>query len=325
MNKFKTAALLAAAAIGGLYGYTRLVEKRSLSSWTVERLLALSKNTPKTEQEYLNFINKYRDISDQPYENPQKYIDYEVKEITVDDMQTFVWNDKRDPNQKVILYIHGGGYAAQPLSFQLKAVNHISKELDAKIVFPIYPKIPRYKYKDSISKMEQLYKDILSVSADSSKITIMGDSAGGGLALGLAYSLRDRQIDQPKDIILLSPWLDVTLNNPEIQKYEHLDPMLAVYHLKKMGENWADGLPYTKDPYVSPIYGNPKGLGRITMFVGTHEIFYPDVMAFDKKLTDLKIDHTTIVGEKMNHVYPVFPIAEAKEARREIVGIIKKK
>lgn len=57
----------------------------------------------------------------------------------------------------------------------------------------------------------------------------MGDSAGGGLALGLALALKTENITQPKDIILLSPWLDVTLSNEDIPKYESSDPILSAW------------------------------------------------------------------------------------------------
>lgn len=60
------------------------------------------------------------------------------------------------------------------------------------------------------------------------------------------------------------------------------------------------------------------------MFVGTHEIFYPDITKFDKMLAERKHTHQLFVGEEMNHVYPIYPIEEAKTAQYQIIDTIKK-
>lgn len=323
MNPFKLSASILGAAAAGFYAYIRLFEQRSFSSWGIEKLMALVKKVPKNEDALAAFLHRYQEVSDRPYPNPQKWVQGPVEEIDVYDMQTFVWNDRHDRRQKTILYIHGGGYADQPLSFQIKAVDRIARLTDAKIVLPIYPKIPRYTYKDAFPKMERLYEQVCQgMDNPSSDLTLMGDSAGGGLALGLAYALRDRRMPQPNQIILLSPWLDLALDHPDIARCEPLDPMLASYHLQKMGEYWADGADGIRHPYASPLFGDPAGLGRITLFAGTHEIFYPDIMKFDRILSDRGIEHTTIVGDKMNHVYPVFPIPEGRKAQQQIADII---
>ncbi|OWA35811.1 hypothetical protein B9G55_07935 [Saccharibacillus sp. O16] len=323
MNRVKLAASVLGAAAAGFYTYIRLFEKRSFASWGVEKLMASMKKVPQTEEALTAYLDQRQQVSDLPYPNPQKLVRSQVEEIDVDGMQTFVWNHQHDRHQKVILYIHGGGYTDQPLSFQIKAVDRIARLTNAKIVLPIYPKTPRYTYKDAFPKMERLYAQVCQEMADpSSDLTLMGDSAGGGLALGLAYALRDRQMPQPKHIILLSPWMDLTLDHPEIAQREALDPMLAAYPLQKVGPYWADGPEGVRHPFVSPMFGNPTGLGRITLFSGTHEIFYPDILKFDQLLSDRDIEHTTIIGEKMNHVYPVFPIPEGRKAQQQIAEII---
>lgn len=151
-------------------------------------------------------------------------------------MQVFTWNDKNDKNQKIILYIHGGAYLSQPISFHFHAVDKIARDLDAKVVFPIYPKIPRYPYKDAFSKMETHYKQVLAETSSSHNIMIMGDSAGGGFSLGFSLYARDHNLPEPKDIILLSPWLDLATDNVEAVNYEKFDPILSAWGLNRIGE-----------------------------------------------------------------------------------------
>ena len=155
-------------------------------------------------------------------------------------------------------------------------------------------------------------------------IIIMGDSAGGGLALGFSMYLRDNKIDVSNKLILLSPWLDLDMTNMEVKIYEKLDPMLSILSLKVSGFAWVGGnKEKLQNPYVSPIFGKFNDLPYIVTFVGTHELFYPDLVKLDNILNEEKIKHKSIVYDKMNHVFPILPIPEAKKVQNEIIEIIR--
>ena len=97
--------------------------------------------------------------------------------------------------------------------------------------------------------------------------------------------------------------------------------MLSFYGLKEMGKLWAGNLDI-KDYKVLPIYGDISNLKDVYLFVGIREILYLDVTKFYDKLQDNNITSKLYVGEGMNHVYPVYPIPEAKEALKQICDII---
>lgn len=126
---------------------------------------------------------------------------------------------------------------------------------------------------------------------------------------------------EPKNLIVMSPWVDVSMSGGPYEEYEQVDPMLGVAGLREMGKVWADDKS-SKDPLVSPIFGNNVGLPNMLIFVGTHEIFYPDISKFYKKLKSASVQAQLIVGNKMDHVYPIYPIPEAKEAIDLIVRTI---
>lgn len=314
---------LAVTSLGVLYGYSHLAEKRSFSSFSIEKLfranLILNKNSSSEDKIY-DSLKKSVQQSKYPLELPRKYVASDVYEFFFDDMQVFCWNDRKDMNQKIILYIHGGGYVAAPLTFHYRMVENIAQQTNAKVIFPIYERVPIANYKDVFPKMVDLYKKILDEINSPDQITIMGDSAGGGMALGLALLFKEIDISQPKNIILLSPWLDISNRNHKIKSIQKFDPMLDVTQLNYYGHIWSDG--NTKNQLVSPILGNPENLGKISIFVGTHEIFYPDIIEYHDVLEGLNIDHNLIVEPRMNHVYVAYPIPEAKKARKIIARII---
>lgn len=119
----------------------------------------------------------------------------------------------------------------------------------------------------------------------------MGDSARGGIAIALPQWLRNEEIEQPSNIILFSPWLDVTMTNPEISKLVSAPAMtnnnafsleLQVLELRKRGELYA-GKKESSNYMVRPIYGIFEGLAPITLFVRTTDLFANDCQKFKAK------------------------------------------
>ncbi|MGE7839903.1 alpha/beta hydrolase fold domain-containing protein [Lysinibacillus sp. NPDC093712] len=245
----------------------------------------------------------------------------DIQELTFEGMQVFTLNDQKSSKQKVILYIHGGAWTSQPLNLHWLFMDNMAQSLDAKIIAPIYPKVPHFNYKDAYSKILNLYKEILGTVESINQLTIMGDSAGGNISLGLGHLLKMEDLPQPKDIILLSACVDMSLSNPLIPEYDEKDPLLAREGMEVITKIWAADKSVT-DPLISPIYGNFNGLGKITHFIGTHEALYPDAMKLDEKLTEQGIEINTFVYPQMIHVFVVMPTPEAKDAQQKIINII---
>ncbi len=110
------------------------------------------------------------------------------------------------------------------------------------------------------------------------------------------------------------------MENEEIKEYQPKDPFLFSDSLASAGKRWADGLD-VHDPQVSPIYGDLKGIHNVTVFVGTDEIIYPDATKMFFML-EKDVSNELIVGEGMNHVYPLFPIQEAASADNKVFHIV---
>ena len=157
--------------------------------------------------------------------------------------------------------------------------------------------------------------------ADSKQIVVMGDSAGGQIALSFAQLLKEKHIVQPGHIVLISPVLDATMQHPEIPDYLKKDPMVGVDGSVFLAEQWAGDTPL--DNYkVSPINGDLDGLGRITLTVGTKEVLYPDALNLSQLLSAKGIEHDFIPGYYQFHIYPVFPIPERRRFLYQVKNII---
>ncbi|MGL4655850.1 MAG: alpha/beta hydrolase fold domain-containing protein [Sarcina sp.] len=299
------------------------VIKRSLSGGAVFNFLKVTrKNTPlRKEVDLKEVINKLSK-SGKDYMLKHHRAVKMTEEYYINKMKVYSINNKNDKQQRVILYLHGGAYIMDPMKYHFDTVYEMAKKLDARVIFPIYFKTPEYTYKDSFRIILEIYRWILKNSDNSSLVTIMGDSAGGGFALSLAQKIRDVKLDQPKDIILMSPWLDIETKNPEIENFQSKDVVLNSIQLNKLGKLWA-GDTDLKDPLVSPIYGTFNDLGKISLVVGTDEIFYPDVMKLHEILDTEEITHNTLVFEEMFHDFEITPTIEGNKARKRIEEIIR--
>ncbi|MFJ7666650.1 alpha/beta hydrolase fold domain-containing protein [Lysinibacillus sp. NPDC097195] len=245
----------------------------------------------------------------------------DIQEMSFEGIQVFTLNNQMSSNQKVILYLHGGAWTSQPLDLHWMFMDNMAQSLDAKIIAPIYPKVPHFNYKDTYPKILHLYKEIVRTVESANQVTLMGDSSGGNIALALAQLLKLEDLPQPKDIILLSACVDMTLSNPLLPEYDEKDPLLAREGMEVITKLWAADKSLS-DPLISPIYGDFQGVAKITHFIGTHEALYPDAMTFDEKLTKQGIAINTYVYPNMLHVFVVMPIPEALDAHQKIIHII---
>lgn len=177
-------------------------------------------------------------------------------------------------SQKAILYLHGGGYS---IGFEKGHWKFISKLIDKTgftVWAPDYPLIPNNSASDVFEFLMPLYEKMIQ-EYGAENIILLGDSSGGGMSLALTQLLIQEKIDRPAQLILLSPWLDVTLSNPLIDEYEDIDPLLDRNVLQTLGKKYSGNLEQTHF-LVSPVYGNIKRLPPTTLFIGSEELFLPD-------------------------------------------------
>ena len=219
----------------------------------------------------------------------------------------------------VIFYIHGGAYRHDIVLPHWQLINKLVKKTDAMVVVPAYRLVPFATYKEAFDLIVPVYKQILEKYPDK-KIMMMGDSAGGGLSLSLTQHFKAENIRMPDELIMFSPWVDVSMENEQIKEYQLKDPFLFADSLLPPGKRWAGDLDI-HDPKVSPIYGDLTGIRNVTVFVGTDEIIYPDVTKMFGML-DEDESNELIVGEGMNHVYPLFPIKEAVDSDAKIIQVV---
>ena len=167
--------------------------------------------------------------------------------------------------------------------------------------------------------IEPLYKKIIE-KVEPKNLIMMGDSAGGGMALALEEKLGEEQIELPNKLILISPWIDVTMKNTEIDKIQKYDTDLNKEALKVAGTAYAgkDGM---ESYLVNPINGPVENLKNVTIFTGTYDILNPDSKIFVEKAKEKGVNINLKEYDKKAHIW-IVKNSECKEFNDLINEII---
>jgi len=226
----------------------------------------------------------------------------------------------KDSN-KLVIFIHGGAFISGPAKHHWDTVKKIAQKTKHKLWVCNYPKAPETKIKEISANIDAIYQAALK-KYEPSNISIIGDSVGGLLSIALVQRSIQHNILLPKQLILISPVMDASMSNPEIDKIEHYDPVLSkagVISAKKMCAGNLD----LKNAIISPLYGSFKHFPETFLFIAQNDIMYPDQMLAIKKLQNANITTHIIEGIGMPHIWPLLPVMkEAKKSLNEIIQII---
>ncbi len=269
------------------------------------------------EDKRREYIEGLREKNSKPFKIPPFIYKSKVDKEVFDGTEIITFNKGRE---RKIIYLHGGAFCEPPLLPHFMFCDKIAAKTEFEIIFPVYKKAPDFTFKDTFSLLEKLYKKLLEDN-ESKNIVFMGDSSGGGLALSFCECLKSLSLPQPRAMILLSPWIDVSMDTPFDTGIDSVDPNLQYDFLKLAGKNWA-GDSDVHDFRVSPIYGDLKGLAPMTVYYGTHENIIVDARKFKEKCEEAGVQLDYHEWEGMNHVFVIYPIPEASLVHNEIIDLL---
>lgn len=215
-----------------------------------------------------------------------------------------------------LLYIHGGAYVFDLMALQWPIVTGLVDRLGAEVVIPIYPLAPEQDVDAGLAAVDAVF-EALAAEIGAANVVVVGDSAGGGLALALAQARRDCGAALPGALVLIFPWLDATACDPSQPELEAADPILSLDTLRWAGRAWAgDADPV--DPKASPLFGSAEGLPPTLLLVGTKDLLLADARRYAERCPEA----TLIEYPGMIHGFICLPIPEARAALDAIAAFV---
>ena len=220
------------------------------------------------------------------------------------------------PCDRVILYLHGGGYTAGGLDYAKGFGAVLASQTRLNIFCVAYRLAPEFKFPAAQDDAMEAYQFLLDQGYLPEHIAIVGESAGGGLALSLTLRIRDEKKPMPACVVAISPWADLTLSGSSYNNNIRRDPSLIRESLAYYAIAYAAG--HEPEAYVSPAYGDFTGFPPTLLFAGGDEILLSDARTVQKKLKLAGADSTLVIADGMWHVYPLYGTPEGKLAVEEM-------
>ena len=227
-------------------------------------------------------------------------------------------------SEKLILYVHGGGYVSGSCSDHRGFVSKFAKITGISNLTYEYRLAPEYPFPAALDDSVETYKWLLSTGYKPENIVIAGESAGGGLTLAILLALKELDIPQPKAAVAISPWTDLTCSSDSYVTKNKVSPAPInswnVFSQYYVGDNLGT------NHLISPLFGELKNLPSIFINSGMDDELYEDGEKFYLRAKEAGVDITFRAGEGMVHCYPLLApmFREANEAMNEIVLFIKK-
>lgn len=247
-----------------------------------------------------------------------------TEDVVLGEVKVQVVHPKETHADGIVLYLFGGGYVQGSPEEDLCITATIADEVGCAIYAPRYRLAPEHPYPAALEDALRVYRDLL-VGRDAATITVMGESAGAGLALALVIAAGRAELPLPAKLALLSPWSDLTATGDTIATLKGIDPFLDYEStLEASARAYAGDRPLD-DPLISPIYAPlPEGFPKTLITTGTRDLFLSDCARLSTRMRAAGIACELRVWEGMWHVFEYYiDLPEARASLGEIGAFIR--
>ena len=283
----------------------------SISAWVLEKLFALGGAArPMRPKRFYKELRKNAIVYKRGEGRKACCPGVKVEQGVYCGMRYFVFIPNEVDATTSVLYLHGSGYMHAHRAVHERMAAIIAKNTHLKVYFPLYPKLPVCTAVSCYAVLNNFCSFLLKQGG----VIPVGDSSGASLCLSLVS-----ERSELRTVVAMSPWLDLRLGAEE-EEMRASDKMLSIERLRYIARLWAYDIPY-ENVRLSPANGEYDGK-CVWVFVGSKEIFYPSACRFEEKNASKGVDVHCVVGEGMQHVYPLMPTPEGAAARKHICGII---
>jgi len=230
------------------------------------------------------------------------------------------WFASRDTETgPTLLYFHGGGYSFYPKAY-VPFITMIAWAAKSRTFALDYRLSPEHRFPAQLEDALNAYRWLLEIGTHPDDLILAGDSAGGNLTLALLLAARDTHLPLPALAVALSPATD--------SGYAGIDDNQSTDWIdKRMLDRWRDWFcdsDQRRNPLVSPVLADLRGLPPIYIQAGRAEILHDSIRTFADCARSQGVDVVLETWEDMNHDFQMFgpDVPQSAEALRRLGEVI---
>lgn len=216
-----------------------------------------------------------------------------------------------------ILYCHGGGYTSGNLGYARVLASKLAHTTGYEVFAFHYRLAPEHPYPAAQEDALHAWDYLMYLGYGARDVVVAGDSAGGNLALSLCHALRSAGRRLPGQLILMSPWTDMTMSGRSYTERCDIDPVLTPDYIHAVRSAYAPDGDFSS-PQLSPLFGDLSAFPTTLIQAGTNEILLSDSIRLRDRLVAAGVPCRLEVWKDMWHVFQMFPMRQANEAMESV-------
>ncbi len=220
---------------------------------------------------------------------------------------------------RVIMFLHGGAYISGSIASHRHVMAELGQQAGARTLALGYRLAPEHPFPAALDDALAGYRFLLSSGLNPARITLAGESAGGGLAIATLLSLRDAGETLPGSVWCSSPWVDLEMTGATMASKAAADPLIQKAYLIETAAAYLHGTD-PRSPLVSPIHADLRGLPTMLIQVGSAETLLSDSITLAAVAGEADIDVTLQIWPGMIHAWHLF-YPQLAEGRRALAAV----
>jgi acetyl esterase/lipase len=219
----------------------------------------------------------------------------------------------------VLLFLHGGGYCSGSIVSHRRMVTEAGRAAGVRTLALGYRLAPEHPFPAAFEDARTAWRYLRKNGIAAAHIAVGGDSAGGGLTVALLAALRDAREELPGCAWLISPWTDLTMSGSTLVSKDVLDPLIHKGYLEELAAAYLPAGMNRRDPRVSPLYADLRGLSPMLIQVGSDETLLEDATRFAAAAGAANVAVTLEIWPDMIHAWPLWN-ARLEAGRRALAN-----
>jgi epsilon-lactone hydrolase len=207
---------------------------------------------------------------------------------------------------RILMFFHGGGYCSGSILSHRRLVTEAGRAAGVRTLAIAYRLAPEHPFPAALEDALTAWHFLRRQDIVAKHIVVGGDSAGGGLTLALISQLQEAGEELPACMWLLSPWTDLTMSGSTLATKDSVDPIVHGGYLHELADAYLPGGQDRKDPRVSPLYADLKGLPPVLIQVGSDETLLADATRLAAAAGAADVAVSLEVWPRMIHAWPLW-------------------